>query len=1695
MAIQFARIELVGRATGGNACRKSSYNARDVIKDINTNVTYDFSARGDNVYHEILLPKHVNKKFQNISLFMNEVERSETRKNSSLLKDIVIALPDDKELDLQDRVNISHRVIDKMEWVKEGLGVQLDIHEPHDGEKNWHAHILLPKRRFTECGAKLGKKARDLDIQIRGGKNPFGLSEEQMIHEKARDVINNYFKEMGLENRVDAISINSQEHVGAVRMRSIFNQAAQRNEERKEANIEHLSSGARVLDSITRHISVFNKKDLERAVKIVPDSELRSKLVEDALASKTLISLYNHSGKNTGYFTTTKIREEEEKLLRLSGYVANSKNCIFLGGNKSLETANRLVDKVRQSLTEERQEQYQALSHLLLDNSGIRILRGRAGTGKSYVLGHVQRIANATGVNVIGLAPTHKARMELAQNGYEQNDVVKGMLFKLNHGRFDLPKNSLLVVDEAGMIGNDDFTELLRVAATRKCNVILSGDEKQLTSVQRGGMFEVFADRYGSTSMLNIQRQDSNWGKSVAMAFSNGEVSSGVSILQEQSRITENANQNDSMQTLLNDWNQSKECVVDRLIIAVKNSDVDALNHGARQYLKVSGDLRGEEIAVAGSHYMQGDRILIKQTNKELGLINGDFATIVHASTERFVVSLENAANKNAIINDNSKLVEFKPTAYNGFKHGYATTVFKAQGASIKDVYVFHNGFAGIRNSYVALSRNIKDLHLYTNKQATKTIAHLVKQLGHDPEIGSSLSYLTKQEFEDQELDATFAKSKNILAKFAVGALNIATKAIDKYLPDTEYYNYKAPEFKKEKVEAVLDVVGEELNQGSVGSEVTIEERAVVGGNNHSIVLDKSVSTNNVTTIASSLSANSTANTPQIPNKRKQTAKERFYANADRTRGKVSHLQQKAQWDKESEILRSEVNLKSEAVARALLGEPNKVLSDGRTLRFGENGKLAVRISGERMGSWYDFASEKGGDMFTLVQDKQGLSFKQAADYLRQSVGIEAGNNNHLQLVHDHRNSDVTANYIRAKAETERIAKHKEEQASKLYSRSKEIGQKSVAYQYLTQHRAIDCNIGIAEDIKTTGIYVSSEQEQNKGRYLPAIIAFARDSDGNITGGQQLVLNKSTAAKASIAVPRKSFGKISGSFVNVGNITNAHNQQRSNNTANCHVDKITIIAEGLETAMSVRQGLSEHNEKHRRIKTQILCSLGINNIKNYQPSKDEKIIIAADNDGINSITNKTIESAKETLEAKGAFVEIASPDKQGDFNDLLKSSGTNAIKESFEPALAKHTARTIEDYLAVATRGGWQDQALSKDDKLNLSYIEKYNLPQEAVINAFRTDKDIGIAELSKTKEYAESVSKDMDFLVNQNIKTKEQLLEDIKDTKDIKLTAEDLRKQCKQHANLKVSMAHMSVSVSDNNGQEDLSLQEMLKIQACIKDISPYLSAVETTRVEHFEDRLQVYDIYKQHKEQNPVEAQRFKDEMQSLNRFTTSGNTKDALKYHEEQDITAATKFAQHQNYNSVIFKLSRRFNIAKSDKSLSGKDYIDVVAKDSQIMRYVDIAIANGNKFTSPEPKDNNLLDYANQRDAFNIVETIKSPNDIYLFKSNIEDMQKYSNREDLKLAIEIYKNQGLKNFNKKTDIMCGTAIDAKIKSDICSIGKGKLTKGFDQKDYTDKAKYLCAISSDQNLMRYINPKSDIGKEIEEHKQMSNSFGLER
>ena len=643
----------------------------------------------------------------------------------------------------------------------------------------------------------------------------------------------------------------------------------------------------------------------------------------------------------------------------------------------------------------------------------------------------------------------------------------------------------------------------------------------------------------------------------------------------------------------------------------------------------------------------------------------------------------------------------------------------KAQGASIRDVYVFHDGFAGLRNSYVALSRHILELNLYVNNKSTPGLDALIKQLSHDPERGSSLNYFSEEEVKIHKENTETLANISLFDSILLSAYDVAargiTKLADKYLPSSEYYNYREPEQKRFSVTEVIDRVYEQNH--NVAS-VVYENKQVVGGNLNTYT-DHEANRDNSGKV---LSGTGTG----------LSAQERFYANTDYDgKKKQSSFDLKTKWDREAELLRKEACYKSEAIATALLGQPNKRLSSGKELRFGDTGKIVVRISGEKAGTWYNFGEYKGGDMFSLVQDVRGGDFKGAANYLRNTLGIEDSlrlNRGHLKLVYDHENSNITEKYIKQQKASRREAKAKQAMVNKLYDQSKSILAYSTAHRYLTKVRSITCALG--GDIRTTGIY-----EKEVGKSFPALVAFARDEGGNITGGQRLLLDSKTYGKAKVDNPKKSFGRISGSFVEVSN-PGCDLRNLSDNLLKSH-EVITIIAEGLETALSIKQALGEHSEKKGIEQIRILCSLGISNIKNYRPKEGEKIIIAADNDGPNATTHKVIENAGLELSSKGAFVEIVHPERLGDFNDMLKDKrlGEAAIRDSFKNALGRHQAVTLSEYFSQDDK----QYRLSKQEKEDIAYISQFKIDEEKIVNAYRSG-------FLKGATYLESIRKSIAF-------------------------------------------------------------------------------------------------------------------------------------------------------------------------------------------------------------------------------------------------------------------------------------------------------------------------------------------------------------
>lgn len=73
-----------------------------------------------------------------------------------------------------------------------------------------------------------------------------------------------------------------------------------------------------------------------------------------------------------------------------------------------------------------------------------------------------------------------------------------------------------------------------------------------------------------------------------------------------------------------------------------------------------------------------------------------------------------------------------------------------------------------------------------------------------------------------------------------------------------------------------------------------------------------------------------------------------------------------------------------EPVARQLCGEPNHRLSSKETLCFGTHGSLAVEISGEKAGTFYDFERKVGGGVLDFVAHKIGAKNGEAKAWLTE---------------------------------------------------------------------------------------------------------------------------------------------------------------------------------------------------------------------------------------------------------------------------------------------------------------------------------------------------------------------------------------------------------------------------------------------------------------------------------------------------------------------------------------------------------------------------------------------------------------------------------------------------------------------------------------------------------------------------------------
>ncbi|HBM90462.1 MAG TPA: hypothetical protein DD400_01080 [Rhodospirillaceae bacterium] len=201
MAIYHLTTKFIKRSQGQSAVAKAAYNAHDLLKNDNDGKRHDYRHKGETAFSGIFIskdaPKWAHELAKDRGTLWGAVEKSETRKNSRLAKEIEIALP--HELTDKQREYLVKDFV-RENFMRKGLIADVSIHAPSkEGDaRNHHAHILLTTREIGK--EKFEKKLRDLDTR------------PQLLdwREKWGHLTNRHLERHGHQERVDHRTLEAQ---------------------------------------------------------------------------------------------------------------------------------------------------------------------------------------------------------------------------------------------------------------------------------------------------------------------------------------------------------------------------------------------------------------------------------------------------------------------------------------------------------------------------------------------------------------------------------------------------------------------------------------------------------------------------------------------------------------------------------------------------------------------------------------------------------------------------------------------------------------------------------------------------------------------------------------------------------------------------------------------------------------------------------------------------------------------------------------------------------------------------------------------------------------------------------------------------------------------------------------------------------------------------------------------------------------------------------------------------------------------------------------------------------------------------------------------------------------------------------------------------------------------------------------------
>ena len=393
---------------------------------------------------------------------------------------------------------------------------------------------------------------------------------------------------------------------------------------------------------------------------------------------------------------------------------------------------------------------------------------GPAGTGKTAVMAVIAQLTAGTGTPIVGAALAARAAAGLeSATGIPATTLTR--LIGESKAEGGLCGGTVVVVDEAGMVGTRQLAAVSDLVEAAQGKLILVGDNRQLAEIDAGGLFRALTNRLPAVELTDNVRQRAAWERVALTELRDGSVDQAIGMYRQHKRLVVGHNRQNTMARAVGDWYRHVTATGDLtsgLLIAHTNDTVAELNSRAHTYLSASNRLHGPNIEAGERVFQAGDRILCRNNQARLGVLNGDLGTVNAVNTDHGTLTVRL---------DRDPETRELPCWYLDQGHvdyGYAVTAHKAQGVTTGRTFTIIDGRTDRQWAYVAMSRGrqANTLYLAAPEPGDQQCTHLTHPEPRDPldVLSASLGRSSTQTAAIDQIVASDPPSTDIIDRVAL---------------------------------------------------------------------------------------------------------------------------------------------------------------------------------------------------------------------------------------------------------------------------------------------------------------------------------------------------------------------------------------------------------------------------------------------------------------------------------------------------------------------------------------------------------------------------------------------------------------------------------------------------------------------------------------------------------------------------------------------------------------------------------------------------------------------------------------------------------------------------------------------------------------------------------------------------------------